>query len=239
LARKTPDILEIKGYGNDVNIILGNEAVFSDIEAELIKRLEGSNQFLAGVEIILDAGDRVLSTAECEKLKEILGSKFNLIISAVRSSSDKTRKSAEEAGWKVESPQHPQQKKVQEKAEPEKVEEVKEPLRRESDTLLHKDTLRSGQGIWHRGNIVIVGDVNPGAEVIATGDVVVMGKLRGIAHAGAEGDTRARIIALNLRPIQLRIAGYIGRSPDLDLKTDKVPEIAQVEDGNIVIHKLK
>ena len=86
---------------------------------------------------------------------------------------------------------------------------------------------------------MVVGDVNPGAEVVATGDVVIMGTLRGVAHAGAEGDTSAVIIALDLRPIQLRIAGYIGRSPDLDLEMGRVPEMAQVEDGNIVIRKLK
>ena len=86
---------------------------------------------------------------------------------------------------------------------------------------------------------MVIGDVNPGAEVVATGDVVIFGNLRGVAHAGADGDTSAAIIALNLHPIQLRIAGYIGRSPDLKLKSDTYPEIAQVEDGNIVIHKLK
>jgi septum site-determining protein MinC len=86
---------------------------------------------------------------------------------------------------------------------------------------------------------VIIGDVNPGAEVVATGDIVVFGRLRGVAHAGAEGDTSAEIIALDLRPIQLRISGYIGRSPDLDLKTGGVPESARVEDGNIVVSKLE
>ncbi len=232
MAIKSSDILEIKGFGNNVNIILGNEADFSDLEAELIKKLEDSNQLLSGVEVILNAGDRVLSIEECRKLKGILDDRFNLIVSAVRSSSENTRKAAEEVGWSVEA-QQPEKKKERKKKK------ARTSVERENNAVLIKQTLRSGQGEWHRGSIVIIGDVNPGAEVVATGDVVVMGKLRGVAHAGADGDTSAVIVALDLRPIQLRIAGYIGRSPDLDLKKNNVPEMAQIEDGNIVIHKLK
>jgi septum site-determining protein MinC len=226
LAKKLSGAVEIKGYGSDVNIILSDEAAFSDVEAELIKRLEGSNQFLSGVEVVLDASDRVLTSQECKALKEILSDRFNLIVSAVRTQSDETRKAVERIGWRVES-----QKKKRGK--------TKTLASRGNDTLLVRHTLRSGQGEWHRGNIVIIGDVNPGAEVVATGDVVIMGTLRGVAHAGAEGNASAVIIALDLRPIQLRIAEYIGRSPDLDLEMDKVPEMARVEDGSIVIRKLK
>ena len=229
MAKKSPSAVEIKGYGNDVNIILSGDAPFPDVEAELIKRLTDSERFFSGVAVVLDAGDRVLSSEEFEELKGILTDRFSLTISAVRSRSDETRKAAEEIGWKVES----------QKQEEEKKEKPRAPAARENDTILIKRTLRSGQKEWHRGNIVIVGDVNPGAEVVATGDVVILGKLRGVAHAGAEGNASAEIIALDLRPIQLRIAEYIGRSPDLDLERDKTPEMAQVEDGNIVIRKLK
>ncbi len=230
LTKASSNTVEIKGYGNDVNIILDDEADFSDVELKLVKRLEDSDQFFSGHEIVLDVGDRVLSAEECGKLKSILSDRFNLIVSAVRSQSEETRKAAEKIGWKAEPP------KKKEETKEEKIRKVAE---RESDTILFKGTLRSGQRVYHRGNVVIVGDVNPGAEVIAAGDVVVMGALRGVAHAGAEGDTEAEVIALDLRPIQLRIAGYIGRSPDLKLEMDKVPEVARVEDGNIIVHRLK
>lgn len=229
MAKKVSSAIEIKGYGNDVNIILSGDAAFPDLEAELIKRLTDSEQFFSGVAVVLDTGDRVLSSEEFEKLRRILTDKFSLTISAVRSRSDETRKAAEEIGWKVES----------QKQEEKKEKKPRVPAARENDTILIKRTLRSGQKEWHRGNIVIVGDVNPGAEVVATGDVVVLGKLRGVAHAGAEGNASAEIIALALHPIQLRIAEYIGRSPDLDLEPNKDPETAKVEDGNIVIRKLK
>lgn len=80
-------------------------------------------------------------------------------------------------------------------------------------TLYHRGTLRGGQTLHNLGNIVVIGDVNPGAELIASGDVVVFGSLRGVAHAGAQGDAGARVVALELAPTQLRIATMIA-APD-------------------------
>jgi septum formation inhibitor MinC len=76
-------------------------------------------------------------------------------------------------------------------------------------TLYHRGTLRGGQTLHNLGNIVIIGDVNPGAELIASGDILVFGSLRGVAHAGAQGDASARVVALELAPTQLRIATMI------------------------------
>ena len=76
-------------------------------------------------------------------------------------------------------------------------------------TLYHRGTLRGGQTLHNLGNIIVIGDVNPGAELIASGDIVVFGSLRGVAHAGAQGDGAARVVALELSPTQLRIATKI------------------------------
>jgi septum site-determining protein MinC len=80
---------------------------------------------------------------------------------------------------------------------------------------------------------VIIGDVNPGAEVVAGGDIVVWGKVRGLTHAGALGDDNAVICALDLAPTQLRIGGHIARSPE-ERQGRPVPEKASVRDGQIV-----
>jgi septum site-determining protein MinC len=79
-------------------------------------------------------------------------------------------------------------------------------------TLYHRGTLRGGQTLHNLGNIVVIGDVNPGAELIASGDILVFGSLRGVAHAGAQGDLSARVVALELAPTQLRIATMIAAS---------------------------
>ena len=88
--------------------------------------------------------------------------------------------------------------------------------RRPLETTLHggegaivvRRTLRSGFSLQHSGHVVVIGDVNPGAEIIAGGDVIVWGRLRGMVHAGAEGNEDAVVCALDLSPTQLRIAGH-------------------------------
>jgi len=104
-----------------------------------------------------------------------------------------------------------------------------------ADTLMIRRSLRSGQSISFDGNIVIMGDVNPGSEVCASGDIVVFGCLRGVAYAGANGKQDARVVALRLMPTQLRIADRIARSPDGEVQAPLSPEAAFLRDGAIVI----
>lgn len=111
-------------------------------------------------------------------------------------------------------------------------------------TLYIQRTLRSGQSITSDGNIVIIGDANPGSEIIAKGDITVWGVLGGIAHAGSAGNQYARIRALKMNAIQLRIADTFARRPDSAnipyiQKTDTfVPEEACVRKKQIFIHKI-
>jgi len=99
---------------------------------------------------------------------------------------------------------------------------------------IHRGTLRAGDHLQVEGSLLVLGDVNPGARVSAGGDVRVWGRLRGVAHAGCQGDERARIVALQLRPLQLRIAGAVARGPE-----DPPPlgfcEEALLESGAIAI----
>lgn len=111
-------------------------------------------------------------------------------------------------------------------------------------TLYIQRTLRSGQSISSDGNIVIIGDANPGSEIIAKGDITVWGVLGGIAHAGSDGNQYAKIRALKMNAIQLRIADTFARRPDnINIpyiqKTDTfVPEEACIYKKQIVIHKI-
>jgi septum site-determining protein MinC len=95
-------------------------------------------------------------------------------------------------------------------------------------------TLRGGQALHHDGNIIVVGDVNPGTELVATGDVLVFGRLLGVAHAGAQGDANARVYALHLDATQLRIATCIAANEG-QRKAAAEPEVAFVRDNRIVI----
>jgi septum site-determining protein MinC len=98
-------------------------------------------------------------------------------------------------------------------------------------------TLRSGHQIKHPGHVVVLGDVNPGAEIAAGGNIIVWGRLRGLVHAGAAGDENALVCALDLSPTQLRIADQISISPPKKGKTG--PEIARLENGQVTARAWK
>ena len=99
---------------------------------------------------------------------------------------------------------------------------------------VHQGTLRSGDHLEAEGTLLVLGDVNPGARISAGAHVLVWGKLRGIAHAGHRGDQTARIVALQLRPLQLRIANAVARGPE-GLPPDGFAEEARLVDGVIQI----
>ena len=111
-------------------------------------------------------------------------------------------------------------------------------------TVYIRRTIRSGQSISSDGNTVIVGDVNPGAEIIAKGDVTVWGILAGIVHAGSEGNNFARIRALKLNPVQIRIGEIFARRPDtvnlpfIQKTSEYTPEEAFTHKGSIIIKKI-
>lgn len=88
------------------------------------------------------------------------------------------------------------------------------PIADESRGILVRHLVRSGQVVHHTGHVVILGDVNAGGEVIAGGDIIVWGRLRGTAHAGMLGDESAVVCALEMSPMQLRIAHLIARPED-------------------------
>lgn len=131
-------------------------------------------------------------------------------------------------------------------ADEETISEIKKQMKEAEKlpTLYIQRTLRSGQSLKSEGNIVIIGDVNPGAEVIAKGDITVWGVLGGIAQAGSDGNNYSRIRALKLNAIQLRIGEIFARRPDTVnvpyvQKTDSfIPEEARVSRKHIVIYKL-
>ena len=100
---------------------------------------------------------------------------------------------------------------------------------------IHQGTLRSGDRLESEGSLLVLGDVNPGAQLLAAGHVLVWGTLRGVAHAGNQGDRKARIVALQLRPLQLRIADCVARGPE-DLPVPGFAEQAEIVDGVIAIN---
>lgn len=201
----------IKGTRHGVSISIPAEMEFSEALAQLRARLASAQEFFTGATVHLLTDDRELAPAEKQKLEETV----------------------EEFGLKVQTKiNHKRPKPPVKKHNSGENENSVHP---EEDTLLLRRTLRSGQKLRYDGNVVVVGDINPGAEIVCTGDILVLGSLRGVAHAGCNGNTSSTVIAFRLEPTQLRIANYISRSPDEKLPQPLGPEIARVTENVIQI----
>lgn len=109
-----------------------------------------------------------------------------------------------------------------------------------SGQSIFKGTVRAGQNLFYDGDVVVIGDVNPGGEISATGDVYVFGRLRGTAHAGARGNEACIIAATEFSPMQLRIAGTVSRAPEVDGKPlNTFMEFAYLRDNNMAVDKIQ
>lgn len=212
--------IQIKGIGEGLLITLG-QGVWSDLREALLTHLSLQADFLRGGKLAVDVGDQHLSVVELGDLRNEV-SKYGIVLWAIVSSSSETRKAGQSLGLATRLAQ----------SNNEQVKKNSDTLKRDDTAVLVKRTLRSGYKLQFSGHVVVIGDVNPGAEIVAEGNVVVWGRLRGVVHAGANGDESAIICALDLSPTQLRIAGKIAVTPQRRGKLQ--PEIARLEDGIVV-----
>jgi len=180
---------------------------------------------LAGAQLTIDLGLRSLDVADLEWLVERIRSQYGMLTVAIVATDNLTRESAKRLGLTAYL-MLPGGNKSE------------EDTGAKNNALYLPQTIRSGQRIVHDGHLIIGGDVNAGAEVIAIGDIVVAGTLRGLAHAGSGGDENARIFAGCMRPHQLRIAAEIARSPEESkaaANAPRRPEVARIENGAIQV----
>lgn len=116
---------------------------------------------------------------------------------------------------------------------------AEEPASNEGPTLHTLSAIvRSGQTLEFDGHLLLLGDVNPGGIVRCTGDIYILGALRGTAHAGSAGNGEAIIAASSMTPTQLRIADVISRPPDEWTSAEPWMEYAFLKDGTMAIDKL-
>jgi septum site-determining protein MinC len=216
---ETPSLIQIKGLRDGLLITLG-DAPWLELEAAFIKHIDDQPSFFQGARVTLDVGAQVLRVAELSKLRDLL-SERGISLWAVLSESAITETTAQNLGLATRLG----------KSRPSEVHTSSEEIP-ENAALWVQQTLRSGQRVEYEGHVVVLGDVNPGAEIVASGSVIVWGRLRGVVQAGAGGDEQAVVCALEMSPTQLRIAGEIAVSPKKD--KDHQPEIAHLRDGHLV-----
>jgi septum site-determining protein MinC len=212
--------VQIKGIKEGLLISLG-EGSWEDLQENLLSHIREQSGFFQGARIAIETGNVILRAAEMGVLRDRLND-LGVSLYAVLSNSPTTEQSAQMLGLatRLSSP---------------RAERVVKPLDTnmigEEAVLLHR-TLRSGFKVTSHGHIVVIGDVNPGAEIIAGGNIVIWGRLRGVVHAGAEGNENAMVCALDLIPTQLRIAGLIAIPPQR--KSKPQPEVARIRDGQVI-----
>ncbi len=207
-------LVQIKGI-RDGLLATFAEAAWEDQCSALLTQIDERSAFFQGARLALDVGAQALKVNNLVTLRDRL-SERNVALWAVLSESPTTEHTSQLLGLatRISKPRPEEQKRVEVVAE---------------DTALFiNKTLRSGKRVEFPGNVVIMGDVNAGAEVIADGNVMVWGRVRGMIHAGAKGDRTATICALDLSATQLRIADEV--SAMLKPQKNPKPEVASIND---------
>jgi septum site-determining protein MinC len=218
------NIVIFKGKKDGLVIVLDKDAKFAELADALRAKIKDAGRFFGGAKTSIVFEGRELSTAEEQQLLDIIIKEANLNVSFVKEPA-------------------PEQKPP-EKMRQQRLEDILPPTFNPHEHMLtiHRGALRSGKSIRYAGSVLVLGDVNPGSEIIAEGSIIVLGTVKGVVHAGCMGDNESFVAALNLTPVQLRIADratYIPEDMIKKGKKNKMPSYAYIEDGQIYIAPLE
>ena len=205
----------VKLSGTDYGLLLRLEwdSPLPQLLVELEEYLQQSPKFFAGAQVLLELGSRPVLQQDMEQLAVVL-SRYGVLLQGVVPILDGLERRPPPASHTTFVPSPP-----------------------DVQTLVHVEqrTVRSGEKVAAEGHLIVVGDVNPGAEVIAGYNIFVWGALRGSAYAGVPDHEEAIITALHFAPIQLRIAGHIARPPEARPNAPGTPELARIDQNAIVV----
>ncbi len=217
---ETNSLIQIKGLRDGLLVSL-DDAPWDEQRAALIAQVDAQPAFFQGARLALDVASQVLHVNELVELRDQL-SERGIFLWAVISESPTTEHTAQLLGLAT---------RISKPRPEENCQFSVQDLGEETALFLHR-TLRSGTRIEFSGHVVVLGDVNPGAEIVAGGNVIIWGRLRGMVHAGAKGNRSAVICAMDLSPTQLRIAEEV--SAVLKPRENPKPEIARINsDGKL------
>ena len=224
-------IVTIKSNKYGINLILNPDVEFEELLKGIKEKFQSSGKFFKDSKLSLSLEGRDLSQKEEEQVLDTITQNSSIEIICVMDH-DETRIN-----------------KMREQYE-----SYCDLIEQQYAEVMHgqgefyKGTLRSGQTIESASNVIIVGDVNPGAKIVAGGNIIILGTLKGNVHAGAYGNQSSFVFALEMNPIQIQIAEFIAKSPDKQ-KTKKVllrktkdnkaeSQIAFAKDGCIYIENV-
>ncbi len=205
----------IKGNKYGIIVVLSPDTDFEELKKQITDKFKESSKFFENAKMAISFEGRVLSNEEQQDILDIIGNNTDMQIVCVIDND-------------------PKKEELFKKTLEDKLMEL------ENNTgQFYKGILRSGASLEFENSVVIIGDVNNGARVVSKGNIIVLGSLKGNAFAGATGNTNSFVVALDMRPTQIRIADVIARSPDKPIKDAlKEAKIAFLEDNNIYIEPL-
>lgn len=204
----------IKGTKSGIIVHLDSELPFDELKEKVCEKFKSSADFLGSAQIAISFEGRKLSDNEQVTLVECITENSNLdIVCVIDDNAEREAYFSQTLDEKL--------------------------MALNSSTgQFYKGTLRSGQVLEFDTSIIILGDINAGAQVVSTGNVIVLGKLLGNVYAGASGKENSFVVALQMNPTQIRIGDIIARSPDEKQTVSTETQIAFSQNGNIYIEPL-
>lgn len=205
----------IKGTKSGIIVVLDSNMDFEELKQNVATKFKESSKFLGNATMALSFEGRELTNEEQREILDIINENSNLHIACV-----------------IDTDQ--EKEAMFSKSLNERLMEL------QSNTgQFYKGNLRSGQVLEVESSIIVIGDINNGAKVVSKGNVIILGSLKGNVFAGASGNSKAFVVALDMEPVQIRIADIIARAPDKKSKeVQREAKIAFVDNGNIYIETL-
>lgn len=219
-------IVTLKWNKYGVTLILDNETDFENLLKAIELKFKDASRFFKDAKTAICFEGRKLSEDEEQRIIETIEKNSALEIICIIDT-DKEREKLfkriveDTISEKEENQQNNQQEEII-----------------DNSGQFYRGTLRSGQILESDGDVIVLGDVNPGAKVVAARNVVILGCLKGTVYAGMNGVDNAFVVAMSMSPMQIRIGDCIARSSDGSQKFDNEPKIAFLENGNIYIEQL-
>jgi septum site-determining protein MinC len=206
------NVVTIKASSNGITVVLDGSKTFSEIKEAVAAKFKASASFLGDAKMAITFSGAEMNDEQKKELLKTISDNCSLDVTAFYDTKEEMNKA-------------------------EQIRFTRELMKDPYLARFYKGNLRSGQSLDVENSIIILGDINPGASVISNGNIIVLGAIKGTAFAGAMGNKNAFIFALDMNPMQVRIADTIARAPDKPDKSQAVsqPRIAFLENDTIYI----
>lgn len=217
--------VSIKGNKYGIVVFVKEDASFDDVKKEISEKIKESSKFFGKASSAISFEGKHLTSEEQQIIIDTITecSEMNIVCIIDNENEEKFKKAIENSSQPQVSSEIPQEAYAA----------------GITGGQFYRGTLRSGQVLECDSSVVILGDVNPGSKIISSGNVVILGSLKGTVYAGLTGDPGAFVVALDMHPVQIRIGDTIARCSDKQKKNAKLEtKIAYVDDGNIYIEPL-